>query len=147
LKSRFSKARQRTAPNWTALGYTADESRAINEQTAWQIARESLRDHDIGRRRFLRRSCLLPLDLLRGLPRANDDAQKAGTYFLWYGPALAYVGESVCVIQRIRQHRDQRRIPFTHATWLRFSVDWHRKDTESMHVRAYSPPYNRTNHG
>ena len=88
-----------------------------------------------------RRCWVLPLDQLRGLPDAEDG--DAGVYFMWLGPRLVYVGESKEISYRLTRHWKLR----TRTTWLALDHDQVRKGCEGGYVRAYRPPYNRTNHG
>lgn len=84
-----------------------------------------------------------PLDQLRGLPRV-DDRNDSGVYFLWYGPALMYVGQSICVATRVAQHRGNKL--FTHATYEREHEAWIRNNEQGYCLR-YEPPLNMTRLG
>lgn len=96
-------------------------------------------------RRGVARLCVLPLDQLRGLPVITvSDDDKTGVYFLWLGPRLLYVGQSVEIALRVNRHLKDKR--FTHATWLVVAPECLRR-YEAGYVWRYGPPYNRTIRG
>jgi hypothetical protein len=112
--------------------------------------------------RVFHRTAIFPKDLLRALvsPMAfkGETRSRSGIYFLWFGPALLYVGQSRCVVSRIYQHEDARdglraakAIPFNRATFLELAdSDWittdrerrARDQVELAYIRKYRPPYN-----
>ena len=112
--------------------------------------------------RVFHRSAIFPLDRMRSLPSpmicVGAAHSRAGVYFLWFGPALLYVGQSRCVVSRIYQHeaaRDGLRtgkvIPFDRVTFLDLTdCDWLSTERERealdvvelAYIRRYRPPYN-----
>jgi hypothetical protein len=95
-------------------------------------------------RRGMKRLTPRPLDQLRGLPRVTNGRNGSGIYFLWWGPQLLYIGQSVEVGYRIQQHRKQK--DFTHATWLMTAEECLRR-AEQSYVTYHRPILNRTNLG
>jgi hypothetical protein len=104
--------------------------------TADEAARKSrIAQYD----RWMSRFALLPLDQLRGLPRVVDQIE-CGVYFLWYGPALVYIGQSQNVAVRVGQHK-YFNVQFTHATFQ--LVSWRCvRNYEGNYIRHYEPPFN-----
>lgn len=85
---------------------------------------------------------VMPLDQLRGLPRATERSKRCAVYFLWRGPVLYYVGQSISVGIRLAAHRCAGRV-FTHATILTTRHDCLR-ETEKRFIAAYLPRWNGT---
>jgi hypothetical protein len=111
---------------------------------SWQCKEDA---RHLSNQRIVRRFCVYPLDMLRGLPRANTKTRSGGVYFMWFGPALIYVGKSVYIGYRLSQHLEaERRKPMTHVTYLPGDHDLIR-DFESDYVMRYEPPYNLTSTG
>lgn len=109
------------------------ERRRYN-RSAWARRNDGVITYD----RVMRRFCLLPLDQLRGLPLVDDQIE-SGVYFLWYGPALTYIGRSMNVSERVGQHVWTK--TYTHATYLR--VPWRCMDQyEKRYIYHYDPPSN-----
>lgn len=94
------------------------------------------------RRRGLKRLTVLPLDQLRGLPRQSDEPV---VYFLWRGPQLRYIGQSVDVVYRLKQHR-RRGKQFTHVTMLSVAPECLCR-YERAYVEGFAPPDNLTRRG
>lgn len=112
--------------------------------------------------RVYHRTAIFPKDQLRGLPSGDVVGKRAdscsGVYFLWRGPALLYVGQSVCVGTRLGQHEDaqigMRRakvIPFDRSTVLDLTdsefvnTDRQRRALDAVelaYIRKFRPPYN-----
>lgn len=103
--------------------------------------------HQIAMRRAESREWVLPLDQLRGLPEIVKDTNimEPGVYFLWWGPALVYIGQSQNVGVRVGQHRYFNK-PFTRATYERINEHWI-KHRECGYVQHYEPPLNLTRTG
>lgn len=112
--------------------------------------------------RVFHRSAIFPRDRLRALPDVEmlEDRERScsGVYFLWYGPALLYVGQSKSIASRVWQHEQAKIglssgkiIPFRRATFLDLTdSDWLTTDrqrvaldtVELAYIRKYRPPYN-----
>lgn len=146
-----AKVDQRMTPDETFLTDAEVERlagsprRAVNRfelQYEGQAAGRSLR-----LRRARQRLCVLPLDQLRGLPEADDNARRPGVYFLWIGPTLQYIGQSQDVSTRVARHGSYMGTKqFDRATWMPVAPEstcWY----ESDHVQHYRPPQNLTRHG
>jgi hypothetical protein len=118
------------------------------EKSRYWMAQWEMRE--AGKRTMLARANnkfrVLPLDQLRGLPRATSDNGEGGVYFLWFGPELIYIGKGVRVGDRIHRHRKDGVRPFTHATYLP-GPDQLIRDFESDYVQRYHPPFNFTGTG
>jgi hypothetical protein len=141
IELQYHARRQRPQPNWMALGLSQAESDRANDESCRDSVKETLRDVETGRLRYLRRWCAaFPLDYLRGLPLVTDKTRAAGVYFLWLLPELVYVGQSSGIAYRVDQHRGK--LQFTHATHLALRLDWHRESTEAMNIRAHAPVFN-----
>lgn len=93
----------------------------------------------LARPRIAPSSAALPLDQLRGLIRVMRYDGFPGIYFLWNGPKLLYVGQSVHAGTRVYQHSLCKR--FTHATWMRAEIALLRT-IERLYLYHYSPPLN-----
>lgn len=111
-------------------------------------------------KRVLSRAGLYPKDILRGMPRPGvcEYRARSGVYFLWFGPALAYVGQSKEVATRVGRHEDVRDgrvagrpIQFDRATYLDLTdhaeVMTPRESAalvrlEAIYIKTYQPPYN-----
>jgi hypothetical protein len=88
-----------------------------------------------------RKACrVLPLDQLRGLPLATEKSRRSAIYFLWQGPILSYVGQSVSVGTRLAAHRCARR-QFTHVTILPTPRECLR-EIERQYIYYYLPSGN-----
>ena len=112
--------------------------------------------------RVFHRTGIFPMDRLRSLPCVTtiDDIGQSvsGLYFLWSGPALLYVGQSVCIAGRVSQHeaarnglRSGKPIPFRRATFIDITDShWLNTDRQRLaldqvelaYIRKYRPPYN-----
>jgi hypothetical protein len=84
-------------------------------------------------------SAALPLDQLRGLFRVDRCDRAPGIYFLWNGPKLLYVGQSVHVGTRVYQHSLRKQ--FTHATWMPSEIRLLRT-LERLYLARYAPHLN-----
>lgn len=83
-----------------------------------------------------------PLDQLRGAQTEHDP--DAAVYFLWYGPRLMYIGNSLYLGLRLRQHELAGKIPFNAASWLDVGGDKSFVEAvEAAYIRAYRPPFNQ----
>jgi hypothetical protein len=81
---------------------------------------------------------ILPLDQLRCLP-PTERHSAAGIYFLWSGPQLLYIGQSIDVGRRIQHHRLMK--TFSRATWMPARLDCLRA-FELRYINHYNPPEN-----
>jgi hypothetical protein len=90
-----------------------------------------------GRKRFR----VLPLDQIRGMAGIGFSTFATGVYFLWRGPALVYVGRSVCVGHRLEQHVSGNRKEFTHATYEPAASE-NLDRFERAYIKHYKPFYN-----
>lgn len=83
-------------------------------------------------------AAVMPLDQLRGLGVIGD---RPGIYFLWRGPELLYVGQSIHVETRLREHSGRGLIPWTRHTVMRAEIGQLER-IERDYIRAYRPPHN-----
>jgi hypothetical protein len=77
------------------------------------------------------------MEQIRKLPRPIE----VGVYFLFKGRALLYVGQSMCVSNRIASHRASGKIQFDN--WIVIAAEPDDLDAvEAVYIRRYSPPHN-----
>lgn len=88
---------------------------------------------------------VLPLDQLRS---AGLRATGPGIYFLWRGPELVYIGQSLCVPDRLFQHQRARdglasgkRMQFIRATSIPCAAT-DLTEIEYEYICTYGPPFN-----
>lgn len=81
---------------------------------------------------------IMPLDQLRGLGVIGD---RPGIYFLWRGPELLYVGQSIHVETRLADHRRHGFVQWERYTAMRAETR-QLEQIERDYIRAYGPPYN-----
>lgn len=89
---------------------------------------------------------LVPLDVLRSrrqLYPEDPGLPESGIYFLFdHEGSLVYIGQSIAIDYRLRQHADLGRIPFTHFA----SVSMPQKALniiECAYLHTHVPPFNR----
>lgn len=88
--------------------------------------------------RAKKRCRVLPLDQMRGLPAATTRTAESGVYFMWIGPILFYIGQSVNIGVRLPSHKNKRR---TRITFQRVARECLR-DVEKAYIYYYLPPGN-----
>jgi hypothetical protein len=79
----------------------------------------------------------LSLSEIRSLPQPT-----IGIYFLFLGTTLQYVGQTINVFDRVKQHQRQSEIVFDAWYFLPAKVD-DLGVLEEVYIRAYRPPHNR----
>jgi hypothetical protein len=94
------------------------------------------------------RAPLLSLDALRVLPTDLHHVG-SGVYFLWDQEWLVYVGQSNCIPDRIRAHRNARNglrpgrvIHFDRHTYLLLESAGDMDTVEARYIHHYNPEFN-----
>lgn len=139
-----AKAAKNRQPNWAALGCGPEEIAEACAQAAADAAKSLARKPPVTRARLARKFAgVMPADQLRALP--TDEQAEHAVYFLWLGPQLIYVGQTIQAQTRFEQHYASGK-RWSRATMLAVPHGWGRT-VEADYVRRYRPPLNRTSSG